>query len=93
MQDYEDYYEDEGEEYEEEGGEEYEEEKEAPKPTKGELEYLEFRQKLKESIRKQMKKESTSSSSTSRSNLTDRRKTKLPNDKWVLQPFFVEILS
>jgi len=81
-QGYDDYYEDEGQdEYEEEGEEEYEEEEEEPrKPSKEEMEYLELRQKLKESIRKQMKKEG-SGSSTSRLDATDRRKNKLPYDK------------
>jgi len=81
-QEYDDYYEDEGQdEYEEEGEQEYgEEEMEPRKPSKEETEYLEFRQKLKESIRKQMKKEG-SGSSTSRLDATDRRKNKLPYDK------------
>ncbi|CAJ1940359.1 unnamed protein product [Sphenostylis stenocarpa] len=81
--DYDDYYEDEGQdEYEEENEEEYEEEEEKPrKPSKEEIEYLELRQKLKESIRKQMKKES-SGSSTSRLDGTDRRKNKLPYDNY-----------
>ncbi|KAA8531494.1 hypothetical protein F0562_006153 [Nyssa sinensis] len=61
-----DEYEEEVEEQEEEevGEEEYEEEK-APQPTKEELEYLELRQRLKESIRKQMKKESGSALTSS----------------------------
>ncbi|XP_020223865.1 protein SPT2 homolog isoform X1 [Cajanus cajan] len=81
--DYEDYYEDEGQEqYEEEGEEEYEEEEEEPrKPSKEEQEYLEMRQKLKESFRKKLKKES-SGSSTSRLDSTDRRKNKLPYDNY-----------
>ncbi|CAL0331575.1 unnamed protein product [Lupinus luteus] len=75
--DYDDY-EDEG----EEGGEEYEEEEEYAeeeprKPTKEELEYLELRQKLKESIRRQMKKESNSSLAGSSG-----RKKKLPYDNY-----------
>ncbi|KAK4765743.1 hypothetical protein SAY86_026833 [Trapa natans] len=57
---YEDYDDYEEEEYEQEE-DEYEEEKEDPKPTKEELEYLELRQKLKESIRKRMKKEASGS--------------------------------
>ncbi|KAH1238887.1 hypothetical protein GmHk_08G023468 [Glycine max] len=78
---YDDYYEDED-EYEEEAEEEYEEEEEAPrKPSKEEMEYLELRQKLKESIRKQMKKES-SGSGTSRRDSTDRSKNKLPYDNY-----------
>ncbi|QCD81927.1 protein SPT2 [Vigna unguiculata] len=81
--DYDDYYEDEEmEEYEEEGEEEYEEQEEEPrKPSKEEIEYLELRKKLKESIRKQMKKEG-SGSSTSRLDATDRRKNKLPYDNY-----------
>ncbi|CAL0314142.1 unnamed protein product [Lupinus luteus] len=74
--DYEDEREEGGEEYEEEGEEEYEEE-EPRKPTKEELEYLGLRQKLKESIRKQMKKESSSSLSDSSG-----RKKKLPYDNY-----------
>lgn len=70
-EDYDDYEEDGGEqdeEYEEEG-----EEEEDPKPSKEEMDYLEFRQTLKERIRKRkMKKEGASASQ-------DRRK--LPNDK------------
>ena len=63
--------------YEDEGAEdEYEEEPEPRKPTKEEMDYLELRKRLKESIRKQMKKES----STSRSDSSD-RKNKLPYDK------------
>ncbi|XP_061346693.1 protein spt2-like [Gastrolobium bilobum] len=78
---YGDYYEGEGQGYEEEGGEEYEEEEEEPrKPTKEELVYLELRQKLKESIRKKMKKES--SSSTSCPDSADRKKNKLPYDNY-----------
>lgn len=84
FQGYDDYYEDEGqEEYEEEGEEEYEEEgeeEEPRKPSKEELEYLELRQKLKESIRKQMKKESSGSNAL-HSDSTDRRKNNLPYDK------------
>jgi protein SPT2 len=63
-----DEYEEEGEEQEEEGigEEEYEEQEEEegeepPHHTREELEYLELRQRLKESIRKQIKKESGSS--------------------------------
>ncbi|MED6107988.1 hypothetical protein PIB30_019215 [Stylosanthes scabra] len=83
LQDYDDYYE----EYEDEGAEEYEEEEkeEKPrKPTKEELEYLELRQKLKESIRKQMKREgSGTGSSASHTDSTDHRKSnKLPYDNY-----------
>lgn len=76
-QGYDDYEDDgleEGDEYEEDGEEEYVEE-EPPKPTKEELHYLELRQKLKESIRKQMKKENSNSP------LDSTRKSKLPYDK------------
>ncbi|XP_010275521.1 PREDICTED: protein SPT2 homolog isoform X2 [Nelumbo nucifera] len=52
-------YEEDGEDQEGEAEEEYEEE-EDPKPTKEELEYLKLRQKLKESLRKKIKKESSS---------------------------------
>ncbi|KAL2513352.1 SPT2 chromatin protein [Abeliophyllum distichum] len=48
---------DEYEEYEEEGGGEEYEEEETHQPAQEELEYLELRQRLKEKIRKQMKKE------------------------------------
>ncbi|TKY70002.1 SPT protein [Spatholobus suberectus] len=78
-QDYDDYEDDRlegGEEYEEDGDEEYEEE-EPPKPTKEELEYLELRQKLKESIRKQMKKENSNSLADSTSGMK-----KLPYDSY-----------
>ncbi|KAG5060102.1 hypothetical protein JHK87_001131 [Glycine soja] len=83
-QGYDDYYEDEGQEneYEEGGEEEYEEEEEVPrKPSKEEMEYLELRQKLKESIRKQMKKDS-SANGTLRRDSTDRNKNKLPYDNY-----------
>ncbi|XP_061336858.1 uncharacterized protein LOC133283942 isoform X2 [Gastrolobium bilobum] len=79
LQDYDDY-EDEGleggEEYEEDEGEEDEEE-EPRKPTKEELDYLELRQKLKDSIRKQMKKENSTSLADSSA-----RKKKLPYDNY-----------
>ncbi|MED6108587.1 hypothetical protein PIB30_025550 [Stylosanthes scabra] len=78
LQDYDDYYE----EYEDESAEEKEEK--PRKPTKEELEYLELRQKLKETIRKQMKREgSGTGSSASRTDLTDHRKSsKLPYDNY-----------
>lgn len=86
LQEYEDYeddvgeYEEEGGEYEEEGSEyEYEEER---VPTQEELEYLELRQKLKESIRKKMNKDSSSDLGNSRD-----KNTKMPYDKLVLSPF------
>ncbi|KAK9284420.1 hypothetical protein L1049_023592 [Liquidambar formosana] len=75
-----DEYEEEGEELEDEEAEEeeYEEaEEEDPKPTKDELEYLELRQRIKESIRKQMKKENGSSLANSQE-----RKKKLPYDNY-----------
>ncbi|RDY02445.1 putative starch synthase 4, chloroplastic/amyloplastic, partial [Mucuna pruriens] len=78
-QDYDDYEDDElegGEEYEDDGEEEYEEE-EPRKPTKEEVKYLELRQKLKESIRKQLKKENSNSLADSTS-----RKKKLPYDNY-----------
>lgn len=74
-QDYDDELEGGG-EYDEDGEEEYEEE-EPPKPTKEELEYLELRQKLKESIRKQMKKENSNPLADSAS-----RKKQLPYDNY-----------
>ncbi|XP_057457388.1 uncharacterized protein LOC130748227 isoform X2 [Lotus japonicus] len=73
---YEDYYED---EYGEEEEEEEEEAEERRKPTKEEMEYLEFREKLKEQKRKEMKMES---GGTSRSGSDDRMKSKLPNDNY-----------
>ncbi|KAI4314468.1 hypothetical protein L6164_027374 [Bauhinia variegata] len=63
-------------EYEEEEEAEHEEE-EPRKPTKEEMEYLQLRQRLKESIRKQMKKESSGSLASS----SDRNK-KLPSDNY-----------
>ncbi|XAR51437.1 hypothetical protein NMG60_11006069 [Bertholletia excelsa] len=76
-----DEYEEEGEGQELEGidPEEYEEEEEeAPRqPTQEELEYLELRQRLKDSFRKQMKKESGSA----HANTQDRKK-KLPYDNY-----------
>lgn len=76
MQEYEDLdeYETEGEDQEEEVGEH--EVEEAHVPTQDELEYLELRQRLKESIRKQMKKESGSALLNSRD-----KRSKLPHDK------------
>lgn len=58
LEDYDDYEDEQLDEYEEEGEEEYMVE-EPRKPTKEEIEYLELRQKLKESIRKKMKKENS----------------------------------
>ncbi|XP_039167453.1 LOW QUALITY PROTEIN: protein spt2 [Eucalyptus grandis] len=71
-EDYDDYEEDggeQGEEYEEE-----EEEEEEPRPSKEEVDYLEFRQKLKEGIRKEKMKEEGVSASQDRK--------KLPNDNY-----------
>ncbi|XP_057482685.1 protein spt2-like [Actinidia eriantha] len=80
--DYEDLdeYEEDSEEEEEDrvGEEEYEEEdKEAPQPTQEEMEYLELRQRLKDSFRKQMKKESGSALAN-----TQDKKKKLPYDNF-----------
>ncbi|KAK2982303.1 hypothetical protein RJ640_014822, partial [Escallonia rubra] len=69
-----DEYEEEGEEQEEENEEE---EEETRQPTQEELEYLGMRQRLKESIRKQMKKDSGSSLANSRE-----KKNKLPYDNY-----------
>ncbi|XP_076919090.1 uncharacterized protein LOC143579760 isoform X2 [Bidens hawaiensis] len=83
LDEYEDYeddvgeHEEEGGEYEEEGGEyeyEYEEER---MPTQEEREYLELRQKLKESIRKKMNKDPSSDLGNSRE-----KKTKMPYDNF-----------
>ncbi|KAM0043490.1 putative chromatin SPT2 [Helianthus debilis subsp. tardiflorus] len=77
LDEYEDY-EDEGGEYEEEGeGYEEEEEEEDRLPTQEELEYLELRQKLKESIRKKMKKDPSSDLAGSRE-----KKNKMPYDNF-----------
>ncbi|XP_052196115.1 probable starch synthase 4, chloroplastic/amyloplastic [Diospyros lotus] len=65
------------EDVEEEGEEEYEEEEEAPQPTQEELEYLELRQQLKDSFRKQIKKESGSSHVNSQE-----KKKKLPYENF-----------
>ncbi|XP_024988057.1 uncharacterized protein LOC112522937 isoform X2 [Cynara cardunculus var. scolymus] len=67
-------YEDEGEYQEEDVGEE---EEDHP-PTKEELEYLHLRQKLKESIRKKMKKDLSSGLTNSKE-----KKSKMPYDKWL----------
>ncbi|XP_042506896.1 protein spt2-like [Macadamia integrifolia] len=63
--------------YKEEDDEEEENEKEDPKPTKEELEYLELRQRIKESVRKKMKKEYAAGSKESLDN-----KKKLPYDSY-----------
>ncbi|GMP47364.1 hypothetical protein CsSME_00015134 [Camellia sinensis var. sinensis] len=78
--DYEDLdeYEEDGEEQEEDGiGEGEYEEEEAPQTTQEELEYLELRQRLKEAIRKQIKKESGSGHANSQE-----KKKKLPYDNY-----------
>ncbi|KAI3778749.1 hypothetical protein L2E82_08132 [Cichorium intybus] len=75
-----DEYEDYEDEYEEDGVGEYEEEEEEEEhrlPTQEESEYLELRQKLKESIRKKMKKDSGSSLANSRE-----KKNKMPYDNF-----------
>lgn len=66
-----DEYEDDGDEQEEEGGDGYEE---AHQPTQEELDYLAMRQRLKESIRKQMKKDAGNASSGSRDKTSALRK-------------------
>ncbi|KAK9151882.1 hypothetical protein Syun_010191 [Stephania yunnanensis] len=71
-----DEYEDED-DYEEEDGEEYYEEEEDPKPSEAVLEYLEVRQKFKESIRKKLKKENGSLDS-----LHQDKKKRLPYDNF-----------
>lgn len=84
VEDLDEYEEEDGEQDVEVGGgdyeeeeEDYEEEEEDPKPTKEELEYLELRQKLKEAVRKQMKKESGSGQTSSQEKLK-----KLPYDNY-----------
>ncbi|XP_004288305.1 PREDICTED: protein SPT2 homolog [Fragaria vesca subsp. vesca] len=67
-------YEEEGDEYEDEEEEEEEEEEDAPRPTKEALEFLELRQRLKEQIRRDMKRKEGG-----RGNSDDRKK--LPYDK------------
>lgn len=80
MQEYEnlDEYETDGEEYEDIGeeGEGEQEEEEVRQPTQEELEYLELRQRLKEKVRKQLKKDNGSALANGRE-----KKNKLPNDK------------
>ncbi|KAJ4981947.1 hypothetical protein NE237_032784 [Protea cynaroides] len=63
--------------YQEEDDEDEEKEEEDPKPTKEELEYLQSRQRIKESVRKKMKKESSAVSKQSLEN-----KKKLPYDNY-----------
>lgn len=86
VQVYDDYDDDVG-EYEEEG-DEYEEEEDRP-PTQEEIEYLELRQKLKESIRKKMKMKKDLSSDHGNSRET---KNKMPYDKLVPMPCFFKDL-
>jgi len=76
------YYDEYEEEGEEQAEEEYEEEEER-KPTVEEVEYLELRERIKEQIRKKMRKESGSTLSKSQ------EKKKLPSDKWVMCSFFL----
>lgn len=75
-----DEYETDGEEYEDVGeegeGEEEQEEEEVRQPTQEELEYLELRQRLKDKVRKQLKKDSGSALANGRE-----RGNKLPYDK------------
>jgi protein SPT2 len=68
------YYDEYEEEGEEQAEEEYEEEEER-KPTVEEVDYLELRERIKEQIRKKMRKESGSTLSKSQ------EKKKLPSDK------------
>ncbi|XP_028079874.1 nucleolar protein dao-5-like isoform X5 [Camellia sinensis] len=77
--DYEDLdeYEEDGDKQEEEGIGEGEYEEEPPQTTQEELEYLELRQRLKEGIRKQMKKESGSALANSQE-----KKKRLPFDNF-----------
>lgn len=75
LDEYETEYED---EEDQEGGEEEYEEEEVHQPTEQELEYLELRQKLKESIRKKMKRDPGSSLANSRE-----KKNALPYSKLV----------
>jgi len=74
IQEYEEY--EDLDEYEEKGGAEEYEEEETQQPPEELLEYLELRQRLKEDIRKQMKKELGSANDLSR----EIKKT-LPRDK------------
>ncbi|CAN4116837.1 unnamed protein product [Withania somnifera] len=68
-----DEYEDEGEDqYEEEAGEEEYEDEEPQQPSQELLEYLELRQRLKEDIRKQRKKELGGGSRESKKNASSR---------------------
>lgn len=76
LDEYEDY-EDEGEYQDGEVGEYEEEDEEDRLPTQEELEYLELRQKLKESYRKKIKKDSGSSHGNSRE-----KKSKMPYDSF-----------
>lgn len=91
-EDYYDDYEDDGygqgedvDEEEEEEGEQYAEED--PNPTKEELEFLEYRQKRKEQIRKRLKGKGAPSQNRSSD------KNKLPYDKWVTSVNIKDLLS
>ncbi|KAL1559548.1 protein SPT2 isoform X2 [Salvia divinorum] len=68
-----DEYEEDGEEQEEEEGGDYDY-KEVHQPTQEELDYLAIRQKLKESIRKKMKKDAGTANPTSRYKVNASRK-------------------
>ncbi|KAK9059969.1 hypothetical protein SSX86_020673 [Deinandra increscens subsp. villosa] len=76
LDEYEDYEDDVG-EYEEEGGEYEEQEEEDRLPTQEEIEYLELRQKLKESIRRKMKKDPSSNLASAQD-----KKNKMPYDNF-----------
>ncbi|KAL8224304.1 hypothetical protein R6Q57_019779 [Mikania cordata] len=76
LDEYDDYEDDVG-EYEEEGDEHEEKEEEVRLPTQEEMEYLELRQKLKESFRKKMKKDPSSDFANSRD-----KKKKMPYDNF-----------
>lgn len=90
-EDYYDDYEDDGYgqgedvDEEEEEGEQYAEED--PNPTKEELEFLEYRQKRKEQIRKRLKGKGAPSQNRSSD------KNKLPYDKWVTSVNIKDLLS
>ncbi|KAG6632812.1 hypothetical protein CIPAW_12G004100 [Carya illinoinensis] len=80
VEDY-DEYEEEGSELEEDPGEgEKAHEEEDPKPTREELEYLELRRRLKEQIRKQMKRDNGTSTNVNGSN--EKKNKKLPYDNF-----------
>lgn len=76
---YDDYYSGDEDEYEDE-----EEEEEERQPPKEELEYLELRQKLKESIRKNMGKGSANAQSS------QERRRKLPYNEYVVANYILQ---